>query len=167
MKSIVSGGSIGRATLFFAAILTAAVLLAAVGIRTASAGSDDVQAVREMLAAIAAADKSGEVETVLNLYTDDAILLSPNGTTVSGKEAIREHYAKIFAQSRLEFTAESTETQACGDWAFDRGVTKGFVIPVGEGQRQEIDNNYLMILRRTESGWKIARLMWSLTPSRN
>jgi len=55
------------------------------------------------------ADNSGDLETVLFLYDDDAILLPPNEATVSGKPAIGKRYEALFARTRTAARFEVDE----------------------------------------------------------
>ncbi len=122
----------------------------------------DEAAIRRLLEEIIAADNRGDLETVADLYADDALLLPPGSPPVRGREAIRAHYTAIFNASRLKLAAESLETLVAGDWAIDRGVTAGLVIPKETGEPRTVNDAYLMILRRDPDGaWRIWRLIWN------
>ena len=64
-----------------------------------------------MLASLQTADNSGDLETVLFLYADDAILLPPNEASVSGKPAIRERYEALFAHTRWPRASKSMRNE--------------------------------------------------------
>jgi len=127
-----------------------------------SADQADVDSIRTVIADIIAADNAGNLERVLALYTDDVILMPPGGDIIRGKPAAREHYRNIFQHTELDLTFVSEETQAVGDWAFDRGTTRGRAVPRSGGTATPIDDKYLMILKRQADGtWRIARLIWN------
>jgi ketosteroid isomerase-like protein len=62
----------------------------------------------------------------------------------------------------MEVSLSSDELEVCGDWAFNRGSTRGRLIWHDGNNPTPLNDKYLMILRRQpDKGWKIARLMWS------
>ena len=79
----------------------------------------DDQQIRTLVATWMAANKSGDVETILGLMTDDAVFLIP------GKPAMRksEFAAAAKAQATgdaptFDGASEIQEVQVFGDWAF-------------------------------------------------
>ena len=48
------------------------------------------------------ADSTGDPDKVASLYADDAILIPSGRADIIGKNAIRENYRNIFANSRLQ-----------------------------------------------------------------
>lgn len=125
-------------------------------------GDDQVAAVRAVTAAIIRADNAGDLEAVIELYTEDAILLPPGNAPIRGRPAIRQHYARLFRQNDLDVSIESEETRVAGEWAFDRGRTRGQAQPKDGGPVVLIDDTYVMLLRRDAGrGWRIARLIWN------
>ena len=121
-----------------------------------------VTEVESVVRGIIAADNAGDLDAVVAHYADDAVLLPPNGRIVEGKEAIRERYRTGFERFRFEVSITLKETKVSGDWAFNRGVTKGRLVPLAGGEARSLNDQYLMILRRMPDGaWKIARLIWN------
>jgi uncharacterized protein (TIGR02246 family) len=120
-----------------------------------------VAEVESVVQGIIAADNAGDLEAVLAHYTDDAVLLPPNGPIVDGKEAIMQRYRAGFEQFRFEVAITLKETKISGRWAFNRGVTQGRLVPLDGGEARSLNDRYLMILRQTPEGWKIARLIWN------
>jgi uncharacterized protein (TIGR02246 family) len=111
---------------------------------------------------IVAADNAGDLEAVVRIYSDDALLLPPEGEPIAGREAIHAHYARIFETDVLEVPLSSEETVVSGDLAFNRGRTSVRATPRAGGDARETSDKYLMILRRNSDGkWKIARLIWN------
>ncbi len=121
-----------------------------------------VTEVESVVRGIIAADNAGDLDAVVAHYADDAVLLPPNGRIVEGKEAIRERYRTGFERFRFEVSITLKETKVSGDWAFNRGVTQGRLVPLAGGEARSLNDQYLMILRRMPDGaWKIARLIWN------
>lgn len=122
----------------------------------------DLAGIRAVTSGIIAADNAGDAAAVMRFYSDDAVLLPPNGAPVAGKEAIRARYEEGFRHFRFAISSASEETHVFGDWAFDRGTTSGKTIPKTDESSRQIHDNYVMILHRESSGaWKIARLIWN------
>jgi len=125
-------------------------------------GDAEVARVKTVLAEIIAADNAPDVERIVALYEDDALLLPPAGPAIAGKAAIKERYRQGFEKARLELTFHSEETQVAGAWAFDRGLTRGRNVWRDGKEPAKFEHKYLMILKRQPDGaWKIARLIWN------
>lgn len=122
------------------------------------------EAVRAVASAIIEADNQGDLEKVLRLYTSDAVLMPPGGEPVEGLDAIRAHYGSLFSRFSLRASLVSRETIVSGDWAFDRGTTGVVSTSKVTGETTEARDKYLMVLRREEDGWRIARLIWNRNP---
>ena len=128
----------------------------------AAVEGDETARVRKVLEEIIAADNSANVERIVALYEEDALLLPPAGPAVVGKDAIKERYRQGFEKAKLEVAFHSEETHVTGDWAFDRGLTRGRNVWRDGRAPTKFEHKYLMILRRRpDGGWKIARLIWN------
>ena len=124
--------------------------------------SSEHAAVQKTVRAIIDADNAGDIAAVSRLYLDDAVWLPPTGPVVAGKVAILPRYRDTFARFTINLDFESAETQVFGDWAFDRGLTRGQLTSRENGATSVINDKYLMILRKGADGkWRIARLMWN------
>lgn len=134
----------------------------------AEQGVSDPGAVRSVIASIIAANYAGDLEAVSRLYSDDAILIPPGEDPVRGRASLLERYRKGFAEDTIELAFTSEETEVAGEWAFDRGRTHGKATPKSGGEPRQIDDKYVMLLRRGEDGsWRISRLIWNrMDPAR-
>lgn len=121
----------------------------------------EVKRVEAVAHGLMAADNVRDVEQVVELYAPDAIMLPPNESPVEGIAAIRPRYEAFFEthQPALRFIIE--ETRVVNNLAYVRGRTRGTIRDLGRQTEQTINDVFLMILKRTDSGaWKISRLMW-------
>jgi ketosteroid isomerase-like protein len=66
---------------------------------------------------IIAADNSGDIGAVSDLYEDDAAWLPPSGLVVEGKAMLLARYKTSFDQLKLNYSEQSVETQIGCDWA--------------------------------------------------
>jgi len=120
-----------------------------------------VREIRAVATGIIAADNERAIERVLAFYTPDAIWMPPEQDAVVGREKIRARYEALFAA----FTPEISPTveQACvaEGLGFVRGHNGGRVVDRATGAARDLDDAYLMLLRREGDGaWRISHLMW-------
>lgn len=153
-----------------AATLTFACFALTVGVATAQGvpnSSNDVARARveKVVNDIIAADMAGDLDTVMSLYSDDAILLPPGGPDIKGNEAIRSHYERLFAATDLEIENETHETIVSGNLAMTRGVNRVTAIPKAGGPAKFGRDKYVMVLEKDVAGsWRISHLIWAPQP---
>jgi len=148
--------------------LALAVVLALSGAVTGAAndgdcdpGADATRQARAVATGIIDADNARDIERVLRYYAADAILMPPGEKPVTGREAIRPRYEELFAAFDPRIEARVDEACAAGGIAFVRGHNGGRLIPRHGGEARELDDAYLMMLRREGDGeWRISHLMW-------
>lgn len=122
--------------------------------------SCDQDSVREVVDGIIAADNVEDIERVLAYYATDAVLIVPDGPDVVGLAAIRNHYENLFANADFVIVPRIDEIVLDRDRAIVRGMNRVMTTSNGE-DRLCVASKYLMTLKREESRWKIAHLMWS------
>jgi uncharacterized protein (TIGR02246 family) len=121
---------------------------------------DSVASVLAVRDAWVAALKSRDVDRLLDLLSDDVVMMHPNGRTDVGKAAVRADFERFFKQFTVDQKGVSDETVVSGDWAFDRGRVRTTILPVGGGNPVEVASEVVTILRREANGaWKIARVI--------
>ena len=117
---------------------------------------------RELLAALMKADNASDLEAVLALYADDAVLLPPNETEVRGKAAIRARYTKMFATTRMAVRFEIDDAADQGIVGFVRGRTIGKRVSTDGARTEDLTGKFVMLLKRGGEGWAIGSLIWNL-----
>jgi len=123
-----------------------------------SAGAAEARAVA---AGIIAADNDRDMPRVLSYYAGDAALMPPGEDTVVGRDAIGPRYQRLFADFSPRIEGRVDEACVNGDRAFVRGHNGGRLVPRGEGTPRDLDDDYLMLLRREPDGvWRISHLIW-------
>ncbi len=109
-----------------------------------------------------AAYNAGDAAALADLFTDDAVLIPPNGAPHTGKERIQSRYQWRFDQFTVKHSINTEETKVAGDWAFSRGTYKLLLTPKEEGEPSEVTGMYILICQRQrDDSWKIARLIWN------
>jgi uncharacterized protein (TIGR02246 family) len=105
---------------------------------------------------------ASDVEGVVKLYTDDAVLLPPNAPSAVGIDAVRATYTGIFQANSIDLTFEIAEVKVVSpDWAFLRSTSNGTVTILATGAHVPSSNHELFVLHKTQGGWKLARYSFS------
>ena len=121
----------------------------------------DVETIKKLSYEYGATITAGDLEGFLDLFTDDAILMPPNGQMIIGKEKIRPLVQAIFKavkETELEEITTPSEIEIFGDWAFDLGITTF----KSRGKPLENTNKYIRIWQKLANGsWKLARVIWN------
>jgi len=117
--------------------------------------SDDERAIRQVVEAWMAASRSGDIETVLGLMTEDVVFMVP-GREPFGKETFAA-LSKGAGGSVIEGMSEIVELKILGEWAFIRNrIAMQMTPPGGETVRRA--GYTLTLLRKEADGrWRLAR----------
>ena len=107
------------------------------------------------------ADNAGNLEKVVENYTDDAILIPASSNDIVGKNAIREHYRNIFLNSTFQLTATANEIIDARDVTIVRGNTTGKIISKKDSSSAAVNDKFLMVMKKQSGKWRIFRLTWS------
>jgi uncharacterized protein (TIGR02246 family) len=117
--------------------------------------SDDERAIRNLVEKWLAASKSGDVDTLMGLMTDDVVFMVP-GRKPFGK---KEFAADAATMKGLKFDAAGSieELQVLGDWAYLRSRLDISITPP-HGTAMRRSGHALTILRKQPDGhWRLAR----------
>lgn len=132
------------------------------GCMSTTPAAQDTSAVRaridEGVAAWTAAVNRGDMAAVADLYTEDAMLMPPNGAALRGRDAVRTFFVEALSSlSPRDVKLSSDEVEVCGDSAYEVGRYQMTVQPSG-GAAMNDRGKYLVVWRRQSDGsWKIAR----------
>lgn len=117
--------------------------------------TEDERAIRELVDIWMRASIAGDLQTVLDLMTDDVVFMTP-GQSPFGK---REFAAAAEGMHRLDLqgSSEIRECQVLGDWAYLRNFIEMTMRPEG-GEPIRRSGYTLTILRKEADGkWRLAR----------
>jgi len=99
---------------------------------------------------------------VVQLYTEDAVLMAPGNPSAVGIQTVQAAYAGIFQAIRLNITFQIAELHLLSpDWAFLRTNSTGAITIIANGAVIPEGNQELFLLRKTYGHWKIARYSFS------
>ncbi len=118
----------------------------------------DEQEIRQLVATWMAATRAGDVETVLNLMTDDAVFLVPGRPVMRKADFAAAAKAQAAGQApQFDGTSEIQEIQVAGDWAFMwTHLTVTAIVPGGAPPIQRAGHT-LSVLRKENGKWRLAR----------
>jgi uncharacterized protein (TIGR02246 family) len=117
--------------------------------------TEDERAIRAVVERWLAATRAGDLDTVLDLMTDDVVFIVP-GRHPFGKEAFAEA-SKGMANVAIDGTSEIVELEVMGEWAYLRNRIEMTVTPPN-GARVRRSGYTLTIFRKERDGrWRLAR----------
>ena len=119
----------------------------------------DLAAIRNFGPQFSQAILARDVDAVVALYTDDAVIMPPGAPVVVGKDAIRDFFTAQFASDVVttEQVFTSIQTEGEGNQAFDRGTFSWKGTRPGASDTITDVGKYVVIVRRTADGsWRVA-----------
>lgn len=148
-----------------------ALALGACGVRSAhelngsSAAQDpgEVAQIEEAGRRFSAAYMAGDIQTMVSLYTPDAVIFPGNSEAIRGHEAIRRYWTLGPGQRVTLHRATPTEIRIDGSHAYDHGVYE----IAGENNGTAwgpSHGKYVIVWRRTPQGWRMHLDMWNSRP---
>jgi ketosteroid isomerase-like protein len=146
-----------------AALLCCGLLaLAAASIVSAGDDSSPDATFRAGTAEWIAAYNAGNVDRIVGLYAEDAMVMPPDAPAASGHAAIREFLTKDIATSKaagitLSDLSSGSTTGASGDDGWHTGT---FAVLDANG-KTVVTGKYSEIWRRDAGKWMIIRDMWN------
>ena len=118
----------------------------------------DEDQIRQLVSKWMSATKSGDVDTVLGLMTEDVIFLIPGKSPMSKGEFAEVAKAQSSEQSpKIEGTSDIQEIKILGDWAFMWSKLSVVVTPLDGNTPIKREGHTLTIFRKENGIWLLAR----------
>jgi ketosteroid isomerase-like protein len=124
----------------------------------------DLQAIREIIHAhnvnLVKWYAEGDIDKVVEVFTEDCWQMPPNAQPLIGREALREGWKQSMAWGQWDFTLEDLDVEASGNIAVERGryilkFTAGSDAPPGMSSFED-KGNYVVLWRHESDGeWRI------------
>ncbi|WP_420126255.1 YybH family protein [Longimicrobium sp.] len=126
-------------------------------------GNTEVAAIEAASREFSAAYVRGDVDSMLALYTPDAVIFPNNSEMITGADAIRGYWTLGAGQTVTHHRATPTEIRIDGNHAYDYGVYEisGTVNGTPYGPTH---GKYVIVWRRTPAGWRMHLDMWNARP---
>jgi len=121
--------------------------------------NDELTAIEATIVSYLTAFNRGDASAVVAHYTQDGVLISPNGPAVEGKDALTQFYPRVFEAVDFAMNYDIKEVvQTSADWAFVRSATDGTETIKATGDVLSAQYQELFVLRKSAAdGWQIAR----------
>jgi uncharacterized protein (TIGR02246 family) len=138
-----------------AAILFAGCLAVGAGLAPASSQERGLEAQsRETQQEYVAAWTDGNIDALVELFTEDAIYWPASGGRIEGQEELRRHFESTPTPTAAEIS--STHTEQMGELVVDVG-TISMTMPEEAGG--EVQAEYVLLAEQSEDGLRIRRLV--------
>lgn len=116
----------------------------------------ETQAIEETNAQWLAAVANGDAAGAASFYTSDGRLMMPNAPTAQGAAEVEAAFTQILAAPNIALSWAQTQVEVAssGDVAWDVGTyTLAYDGPDG---RVEDNGKYIVVWKKTETGWRVA-----------
>lgn len=127
---------------------------------SAFAGDVD-KSIRAMADNFEAGVKAGNVDQVIAIYADDAVLMPPNMPAVIGREAAKQFWGGMFAMGKAEVDIMIEDISVSGDMAVERGKWALTVMPNGAPSPVQDNGKYLIVWRNRGGKWQAVSDIWN------
>jgi ketosteroid isomerase-like protein len=114
-------------------------------------GDVDARQIAERLAAYDRANDAADLDALMTLFDDDAVMMVPDQPSVVGKPAIRE-VIRGWLSGRCSVRHEPMATESFGQIVIHRGNSTGSCAATESSGATTYSNKYLHIYRRQSDG---------------
>ena len=119
---------------------------------------EDVAAIRAANDEWIQAYRDNDVAALVALYSDDAVIMPPNGSVIEGRAAILAYHEAVTV---TEYSESTLEIDGRDGIAYIRG-TSSMVGIGGDGEAVTASDKFLAILRRQADGsWLFTHEIWN------
>ena len=124
----------------------------------------DINSVTSSVAAVRQAwldaVRTGDVERLAAMVTDDVVVVHGNGRCVRGRDELKADFLKGFESFSIEQNVSSAEVVVRGTWAFEIAEVKSRLTPRCGGDSTHVHSTTIVALSRQPDGsWKIGRVL--------
>ena len=111
------------------------------------------------------ASKAQDIETLIDLWTEDGVLLEPGREPVKGRAAIRAYMMGQKPEMRkfeiIEYQHDFDEVTILGDWAYEWGTFNGtYRLKTGGPVMRQRARLFRILKRHPDGSWKCSRAIW-------
>jgi uncharacterized protein (TIGR02246 family) len=122
-----------------------------------------LQTIQEEIAIYTTAVRERDLNTILDTYMDDAVVLPPDGDMFRGKEAIGKMYEALWKMGLQEVVLTTVEVEGSGDLAYEIGRTRVQIQTEAMGSITD-STKYLVIWKKQPDGkWKVYADMFNFS----
>ena len=113
--------------------------------------------VADLRNALVAAWNARDLEKVVDLYSESAVIILPTGRLVTGRQSIREYFQQL-SKRKGQVSLTSLGSEPGSELQVDFGYFMETISPAAEAEHQadqETEGRYLMIAKKFNSDWKV------------
>jgi ketosteroid isomerase-like protein len=109
------------------------------------------------------ASKRADLETLTELFCEDAVLMPPNETTLYGRAEVREWWEEYFENFRITaLGVTEREVKLFDGWAIERLAYTIAITPISGGERIRDDSRWFAVWRLDTDGvWRMSQAMFN------
>ena len=108
--------------------------------------------------------KTGDVNTYMNLFTQDAVWIPPGGLDKVGPKQIGEAFANQASAVNIDAVLTADEIKVMGNFAYIIGTSVAKISPKDGSPTINAKFRVLWLMRKEQGKWKIAREIWNAKP---
>jgi uncharacterized protein (TIGR02246 family) len=122
----------------------------------------DISEIKALSASRAKAFNEGNANSIAAAFTESAVLMAPDMTSLVGREAVRGYYQRIFDQYKTALESGYDEVRVSGNLAYGVGYAKVKLVPHNGGDTLVSTAKYINILQRQDDGsWLTTHDIWN------
>lgn len=146
----------------FFAIMVSFLILGACQSGKRKSEENDLAAIEKLHQTDMAASRAQDIKTLIELWTEDGVLLLAGREPIRGKAAIwkymQEQQPEMMNYEITEYVHEFEEIRVIGDWAFEWGTFRGtYHLKSGGPDLHERARLFRVLRRQPDGSWKCGR----------
>lgn len=95
----------------------------------------------------------GNVQGMVDIYADDAVLMPPNDPPITGLDGIRQYWSGLLSAGKIEFDIVTDNVVQSGDLAAERGHYEMTIRPPGRAPISD-SGKFVVIWRKIDGRWR-------------
>lgn len=132
--------------------------------------TNDAAAIRSLVESLACRMLQRDVDGIMDLMTDDVVVMPTSERGVvepayTGAAAVRGMFERLVGAMDVGITPTVAEVEVLGDFAWARD-TYVETTHVHDGPTVDVTGAQVMILRRVDGTWRVARYIFTIASSR-
>jgi ketosteroid isomerase-like protein len=107
--------------------------------------------------------RTGDVDTIVSMYCEDAVLMPPNDTSLYGRAELKEWHEDYFRHFRVATLSETENEVVYFDkCAVQRWAYMVVIMPINGGERIRDDGRFLIVWKQEADGvWRMSQTMFN------
>lgn len=120
--------------------------------------NSDEQAIRNLVAAWHSATAAGDVESVLQLMSEDVVFLIAGQSPMKGRSTFEKGLRSLLTSHRIVSTGEVQEVAVSGNLAYCWSILNVEITRLADGSKTVRSGSAVSILRKQSNGaWLVVR----------